>query len=121
MRCPNTRGARPTNQLLDENTKLVGGDRIEPSRGLVEQEKRRLEDQESGERHSSLLAEAELVTGSLPQMVDAQGRCHIPGAVLGLDGFHTAMRQTPRNVLGDGTRDEMVFRILTEEGDSPIE
>ena len=69
---PDTGGARPSDELLDQLAKFVSGDGIEPRGGLVEQKQRGLQHEEPCERHPALLAEAELVTRTFPQVVDVQ-------------------------------------------------
>ena len=87
MGCPDTCGTRPTNRFLHERAQFVGGDGIESSRGLVEEEQRGLKHQETGERDPALLPNAELITRSLQQMVNAQGHRHLPGSTPRLDDF----------------------------------
>ena len=73
MGCPDARSVCATNGLPHEAAEVVGGNGIESGRRLVEEEQGGLEHQESGKRNPALLPEAELMTWTRQQMVDAQG------------------------------------------------
>ena len=118
---PDARGAGSANGLRNERAQLEGRDGIEPGRGLVEEQQRGLEHQETGERDPALLAEAELMTRTLQQMVYAQGRRHFPGPTSRLACLDATTKQAPGNVLGDGACNEVVFRVLAEKRHASVE
>ena len=99
----------------------MGGDGIEPGRGLVEEQQRGLEHQETGKGDPALLPEAELMTRTLQQMVYAQGHRHLAGSTPRLACFDAATKQAPGNVLGRGARDEVVFGVLAEKRHASVE
>ena len=119
--CPDARCARPTNRLYNERAEFMGRDGIEPGRGLVEEQQRGLEHQETRERNPALLPEAELMTRTLQQMVYTQGHRHLAGSTSRLACLNATTKQAPSNVLGDGACDEVVFWVLVEKRHAAVE
>ena len=121
MGCPDARGARSANSLGNERPQLERRDGIEPGRGLVEEQQLGLEHEETGKRNAALLPEAELMTRTLQQMVDAQGLRHLAGSASRLAWRGATAKQAPGNVLGNRACDEVVFRVLAEKGHASVE
>ena len=118
---PHAGCSRLVDDLSNPLTQFMGGDWIEPGGGFIQEQKCRLEDQESRESHPPLLSKAERMTGPIDQVLDAERIRHLPGSARCGIGIHSPAQQSPGDVFSHCTRDEVVLWILSQKHHAAIE
>ena len=118
---PHAGCSRLVDDLSNPLTQFMGGDRIEPGGGFIQEQKCRLEDQESRESHPPLLPKAEGMTRPSNELPYAERLRHLPSSARCSIGIHSPAQQSPGNVFSHCTRDEVVLWILSQKHHAAIQ
>src|ERR1035437_8523585 len=95
--------------------------RIEPGRGLVEEQKLGVHHQHRGDRDALLLPGRELVGRALDQLADLEQLGHVLDSILDLDRLETQLQRSEGDLLAYRRRKDLRVGVLEDEADPGTE